>query len=97
MTTTPTTRVTTMTMTTAVDWRAVAAATGPADREAAEAGIGLAYEQAGLEPPERIVWTGSPLAGTAAALLLTGQGEGLPGEAAERAADTLAAAGIEPV
>ncbi|QLH27336.1 DUF6745 domain-containing protein [Streptomyces sp. Rer75] len=84
-------------MTTAVDWRAVAAATGPADREAAEAGIRLAYEQAGLAPPERIVWTGSPLAGTAAALLLTGQGEGLPGEAAERAADTLAAAGIEPV
>ena len=38
-----------------------------------------------------------PRAGTAAALLLTGQGEGLPGEVAERAADTLADAGIEPV
>nr|WP_234364981.1 hypothetical protein [Streptomyces sp. RTd22] len=95
--TTTETRVATMPMTTAVDWRAVAAATGPADREAAEAGILLAYEQAGLAPPERIVWTGSPRAGTAAALLLTGQGEGLPGEVAERAADTLADAGIEPV
>ncbi|MEU1802535.1 DUF6745 domain-containing protein [Streptomyces sp. NPDC019937] len=78
-------------------WRAVAAATGPADREAAGAGIRLAYEAAGLEPPERIVWTGSPLAGTAAALLLTGRAEGLPGEVAERAADALAAAGVEPV
>lgn len=85
------------TPTTAGDWRAVAAATGPADREAAEAGIRLAYGEAGLEPPERIVWTGSPLAGTAAALLLTGQAEGLPGEVAEQAADALAAAGIEPV
>ncbi|MFI0815525.1 DUF6745 domain-containing protein [Streptomyces sp. NPDC021098] len=79
------------------DWRAVAAATGPADRETAEEGIRRAYADAGLVPPERIVWTGSPLAGTAAALLLTGQAEGLPGEAAERAADTLAAAGVEPV
>lgn len=80
-----------------VDWRAVAAATGHADRAAAEAGIRLAYEAAGLAPPERIVWTGSPLAATVVALLLTGQGEGLPGDVAERAADTLAAAGIEPV
>ncbi|OMI41350.1 hypothetical protein SPAR_01209, partial [Streptomyces sparsogenes DSM 40356] len=47
-------------------WRAVAAATGPADRGAAEAGVRLAYDAAGLPRPERIVWVGSPLEGTAA-------------------------------
>ncbi|MBO3680895.1 DUF6745 domain-containing protein [Streptomyces sp. NEAU-YJ-81] len=78
-------------------WRMVAAATGPADREAAEAGIHRAYEQAGLTAPERIVWTGSPLAATAAVMLLTGQGDRLPQEFAERAAGTLRAAGVEPV
>ncbi|MFE2447670.1 DUF6745 domain-containing protein [Streptomyces melanosporofaciens] len=78
-------------------WRTVAAATGPADREAAEAGIRRAYEQAGLTAPERIVWTGSPLAATAAVMLLTGQEDRLPREFAERAAGTLRAAGVEPV
>ncbi|KAF0650419.1 hypothetical protein K701_07565 [Streptomyces fradiae ATCC 10745 = DSM 40063] len=43
-------------------WRAVAAATGPADRAAAEAGVRLAYRRAGLAEPERIVWAGSPRA-----------------------------------
>ncbi|MFE5614035.1 DUF6745 domain-containing protein [Streptomyces sp. NPDC056470] len=47
--------------TTAVDrWRAVAAATGAADRPAAEAGVRLAYRTAGLAAPERIVWADSP-------------------------------------
>ncbi|MGX2993527.1 DUF6745 domain-containing protein [Streptomyces sp. JNUCC 64] len=41
-------------------WRAVATATGGADRAAAEAGIRLAYRRAGLAEPERIVWAGSP-------------------------------------
>ncbi|OII69470.1 DUF6745 domain-containing protein [Streptomyces sp. CC77] len=41
-------------------WRAVAAATGGADRDAAEAGVRLAYRTAGLAGPERIVWAGSP-------------------------------------
>ncbi|MBP2061398.1 hypothetical protein J2Z30_002406 [Streptomyces iranensis] len=81
----------------AARWRAVAAATGPADRETAEAGLRRAYEQAGLSAPERIVWAGSPLAATAAVLLLTGQEERLPREVAERAADMLRAAGVEPV
>ncbi|MEU6762759.1 DUF6745 domain-containing protein [Streptomyces sp. NPDC046853] len=43
------------------EWRQVAAATGPADRAAAEAGVRLAYRRAGLREPERIRWTASPL------------------------------------
>ncbi|MEU5162963.1 DUF6745 domain-containing protein [Streptomyces sp. NPDC020875] len=42
-------------------WRAIAAATGPADRAAAEDGVRRAYRDAGLTAPERIVWAGSPL------------------------------------
>ncbi|MEU5108369.1 DUF6745 domain-containing protein [Streptomyces sp. NPDC021354] len=78
-------------------WRAVAAATGPADRGAAEAGVRTAYAAAGLAAPERIVWVGSPLEGTAAAMLLTGQGGELPREIADRATGALRAAGVEPV
>ncbi|MEV7529888.1 DUF6745 domain-containing protein [Streptomyces hydrogenans] len=44
-------------------WRRVAAATGPADRAAAEAGIRRAYAAAGLPAPERVLWADSPLAG----------------------------------
>ncbi|MFF1836568.1 DUF6745 domain-containing protein [Streptomyces sp. NPDC058231] len=43
-------------------WRAVAAATGGADRGAAEDGVRLAYRSAGLDEPERIVWVDSPKA-----------------------------------
>ncbi|MFI9629655.1 DUF6745 domain-containing protein [Streptomyces sp. NPDC052042] len=43
-------------------WRAVAAATGAADRAAAEDGLRLAYRRAGLAEPERIVWVDSPRA-----------------------------------
>ncbi|MEU5613466.1 DUF6745 domain-containing protein [Streptomyces sparsogenes] len=78
-------------------WRAVAAATGPADRGAAEAGVRLAYDAAGLARPERIVWVGSPLEGTAAALLLAGRRDILPGEIADRAAGALRVAGVESV
>lgn len=42
-------------------WRAISTSTGPGDRAAAEAGVRLAYESAGLRPPERIVWAHSPL------------------------------------
>ncbi|MGW5679368.1 DUF6745 domain-containing protein [Streptomyces sp. NPDC003860] len=41
-------------------WRAVASATGPADRAAAEDGVRLAYRKAGLAEPERILWAASP-------------------------------------
>lgn len=60
-------------------WRAVAAATGAGDRGRAEAGVRLAYRQAGLREPERIVWARSPLE---AVRLLSGTtadgGEALP-------------------
>ncbi|MGW5737869.1 MULTISPECIES: DUF6745 domain-containing protein [Streptomyces] len=42
-------------------WRRAVAATGPADRAAAEAGVRLAYRRAGLPEPERIHWAASPL------------------------------------
>ncbi|MFJ2743266.1 DUF6745 domain-containing protein [Streptomyces sp. NPDC087440] len=44
------------------DWRDVAAATGAADRAAAEEGVRLAYRSAGLAEPARIVWADSPRA-----------------------------------
>ncbi|MER6995480.1 DUF6745 domain-containing protein [Streptomyces sp. NPDC000410] len=46
-------------------WRAVAAATGPADRAAAEEGVRLAYRTAGLAAPERFIWADSPKAAVA--------------------------------
>ncbi|QIP83474.1 hypothetical protein GLX30_04675 [Streptomyces sp. Tu 2975] len=53
-------------------WRAIAAATGPADRSAAEEGVRLAYRAAGLAAPDRIVWADSPLAGVNAVQELQG-------------------------
>ncbi|KQX50848.1 MULTISPECIES: DUF6745 domain-containing protein [unclassified Streptomyces] len=51
-----------MNRTTAQDkWRSVAAATGPADRAAAEAGVRLAYRTAGLAEPDRVLWADSPV------------------------------------
>ncbi|MFC9428164.1 DUF6745 domain-containing protein [Streptomyces sp. NPDC056987] len=78
-----TTAVTTMMTATTHDvdrWRAVAAATGGADRRAAEEGVRLAYRRAGLAEPEKFVWAGSPLAGARAALLLTGAGRAVRDE-----------------
>ncbi|WP_067828724.1 DUF6745 domain-containing protein [Nocardia inohanensis] len=49
-------------MSTTEEWRAVAAATGPADRAAAEAAAREAYASAGLPAPARFVWVQSPLA-----------------------------------
>ncbi|MGW4034284.1 DUF6745 domain-containing protein [Streptomyces sp. NPDC004838] len=51
-------------------WRAVATATGPADRAAAEEGVRIAYRSAGLAEPERIIWADSPRAGATAVLAL---------------------------
>ncbi|WP_375605927.1 DUF6745 domain-containing protein [Streptomyces sp. PsTaAH-137] len=56
-------------------WRAVAAATGPADREAAEAGVRRAYREAGLAEPERIVWADSPRAAVTLLVRLAEAGE----------------------
>ncbi|MFJ8609152.1 DUF6745 domain-containing protein [Streptomyces sp. NPDC093675] len=55
-------------------WREVAAATGPADRGAAEEGLRLAYRLAALEEPETVVWAGSPREGAALAARLTAEG-----------------------
>lgn len=60
----------------ATDWRAVAFATGAAERERAEAGVRAAYEAAGLNGPEQVVWAPSPAAGAIAAVLLEGGEEG---------------------
>ncbi|MGW0706142.1 DUF6745 domain-containing protein [Streptomyces sp. NPDC002643] len=61
-------------MTEQTTWRAVAAATGPADRARAEAGVRLAYRRAGLPEPPHIVWARSPL--EAVRLLSGTQAEG---------------------
>lgn len=42
-------------------WKLVRISTAPANRPAAERGVALAYEAAGLAPPERIVWCRSPI------------------------------------
>ena len=41
-------------------WIAIGLSTEPANRPEAEKGIILAYQLAGLKPPEKIVWCGSP-------------------------------------
>lgn len=43
-------------------WAAIRRSTQPADRGAAEDGMRLAYESAGLKPPARFVWCESPIA-----------------------------------
>jgi hypothetical protein len=47
----------------------------PANRVTAEAGVGLVYREAGLPPPRRVLWAGSPLAGAVAALALTARSD----------------------
>ena len=59
-------------------WLAAGLATGPADRDAAAAGVALAYTAAGLPPPARVFWLGSPRAGAVAAALLSGAVAELP-------------------
>ncbi len=52
------------------EWVGIGRSTDPADRQAAEAGVRLAYTRAGLEPPHRVIWKGSPLAGALQAATL---------------------------
>ncbi|MBB1243421.1 hypothetical protein GL263_07575 [Streptomyces durbertensis] len=59
-------------------WRQVAAATGAADRGAAERGVRLAYRLAGLPEPERVIWADSPRAGAALAAQLAAEGTAGP-------------------
>ncbi|MGW6564185.1 DUF6745 domain-containing protein [Streptomyces sp. NPDC054975] len=65
-------------------WRAVAAATGAADRAAAEAGVRLAYATAGLAAPERIVWAASPRAAVGLVRELTDAGRSVRDEVRTR-------------
>lgn len=58
--------------TVASEWLAALLAVGPTDRDTAEAGVRQAYRAAGLAPPERVVWLGSPRAGAVAVALLAG-------------------------
>ena len=67
-------------------WLALGLVAEPADRPDAEAGVRQAYELAGLAPPERIEWYGSPSAGVAAAQRLLTAGE--TGAAVRRAVRT---------
>ncbi|MFI8435337.1 DUF6745 domain-containing protein [Streptomyces sp. NPDC079020] len=55
-------------------WRTVAAATGRADRAAAEEGVRLAYRGAGLTEPGRIIWADSPRAAVGVVEKLTDAG-----------------------
>jgi hypothetical protein len=55
---------------TVAEWLTIGLSTAPADRQAAEDGVRLAYERAGLRSPPRIVWTESPLAGAREAVKL---------------------------
>lgn len=52
------------------EWIAHGLKTGPADRPEAESGIRQAYEAAGLQPPELVVWADSPMAGAIMAAML---------------------------
>ncbi|MER6102717.1 DUF6745 domain-containing protein [Streptomyces sp. NPDC001832] len=65
-------------------WRAVAAATGAADRSAAEDGLRLAYRSAGLAEPERIVWVDSPRAAVEAVDKLVDAGRSVRDEVRTR-------------
>jgi hypothetical protein len=53
------------------EWLKIGLATGPTDREVAQAAIADAYRQAGLAPPKRWIWLASPWAGCIGAWMLT--------------------------
>ncbi|PCG82818.1 hypothetical protein CIB93_27860 [Streptomyces sp. WZ.A104] len=65
-------------------WRNVAAATGRADRAAAEAGVRRAYRTAGLAEPDRIVWAASPRAAVETVEKLTDAGRSVREEVRTR-------------
>ncbi|MGC4909139.1 DUF6745 domain-containing protein [Streptomyces cyaneofuscatus] len=65
-------------------WRDVAAATGAADRAAAEEGVRRAYRTAGLAEPARIVWAESPRAAVEAVEKLADAGRSVREEVRTR-------------
>ncbi|MEV7462448.1 DUF6745 domain-containing protein [Streptomyces rubiginosohelvolus] len=65
-------------------WRSVAAATGRADRAAAEAGVRRAYRTAGLAEPDRMIWAASPRAAVGTVEKLTDAGRSVREEVRTR-------------
>ncbi len=65
-------------------WRSVAAATGRADRAAAEAGVRRAYRTAGVAEPDRIIWAASPRAAVETVEKLTDAGRSVREEVRTR-------------
>ncbi|MDJ1642638.1 DUF6745 domain-containing protein [Streptomyces pakalii] len=65
-------------------WRSVAAATGRADRAAAEAGVRRAYRSAGLAEPDQIIWAASPRAAVGTVEKLTDAGRSVREEVRTR-------------
>ncbi|MGW3298645.1 DUF6745 domain-containing protein [Streptomyces rubiginosohelvolus] len=65
-------------------WRSAAAATGRADRAAAEAGVRRAYRTAGLAEPDRIIWAASPRAAVGTVEKLTDAGRSVREEVRTR-------------
>jgi hypothetical protein len=52
------------------EWLKIGLATGPTDREAAEAAISDAYRMVGLKLPRHWIWLGNPLQGCIGAMML---------------------------
>ena len=57
------------------EWLNIGLSCEPTDREAAEAGVRLAYERAGLEPPKIVIWLDNPLHGAIGAAMLAQVGD----------------------
>lgn len=55
------------------EWVRHGLAVGPADRAAAEAGVQDVYLGAGRRPPDRVIWLGSPMAGSIGADIRAGR------------------------
>jgi hypothetical protein len=60
-----------------VDWLEAGLSCEPTDRPAAEKGILLAYDSAGMPPPQRILWFGSPYAAAKAVAAMEDTGPSL--------------------
>ncbi|MFC5751601.1 DUF6745 domain-containing protein [Actinomadura rugatobispora] len=55
------------------EWTGHGLAVGPVDRAAAEAGVQDVYLGAGRQPPEHVIWLGSPMAGSIGADIRAGR------------------------
>ncbi len=64
------------------EWKQIALSTEPANRELAEKGVDLAYQAAGLKPPETKIWFRSPREGAIGASSILGNSPFYPSEPA---------------